>query len=350
MEHTEIRNGEAAAAPPVLPGGRAYARPIQMNLELTTRCPLHCPQCYVSLNTGREMPLKTALYWIRQGAEYGVQSVNLSGGETLCYPYLNELIRECARHSMSSAVALSGAYVTEDTLRGMIDAGVGQIFVSLNGSTEEINARTRDGYALAIHALELLQKLDFPERWVNWVMHASNASDLPDMLALCERYGMKGLVVLAFKPDSSHAFRSFPTAEQLRQAAKTLKNYKGPLAVGVESCFSQLRCLRYSGFLGCLNLGIPRGCGAGRDGVSVNVDGLLTPCRHLDAAERVSTLAEYWEHSPFLARLREAEDHREPPCRGCTYERNCLPCMAVGVKLHGRLNYGMAECPLGSDS
>ena len=71
--------------------------PLQMNLELTTKCPLHCPQCYVSLNTGREMPLETALYWIRDAASCGVRSVNLSGGETLCYPYLTELIKECRK-------------------------------------------------------------------------------------------------------------------------------------------------------------------------------------------------------------------------------------------------------------
>lgn len=327
-------------------GYRYFFRPVQMNLELTTRCPLHCPQCYVSLNTGKELPLDTALYWLRQAAEYGVSQINLSGGETMCYPHLNELIRECRRLSLRSAVALSGAYVTEETLREMIDAGVNEIYVSLNGSTEEINARTRDGYALAVRTLELLQRLDFSERFVNWVMHSTNAEDLPGMLALCERYGVKGLIVLGFKPDSSHALRSFPTAAQMREAAKTIRSYSGSVTVDVEPCFSQLRALVHSGFLMNSNIGVQRGCGAGRDGVSVSVDGQLTPCRHLETAETVSTLAEYWENSPFLRRLREVEDHRDAPCKGCTYERNCLPCMAVGTKLHGELNYGMKECPL----
>jgi hypothetical protein len=56
---------------------RYLPAPWQMNLELTTKCPLHCPQCYVYLNNGREMPLETALYWIRDAAEAGVQHVNL---------------------------------------------------------------------------------------------------------------------------------------------------------------------------------------------------------------------------------------------------------------------------------
>ena len=115
-----------------------------MNLELTTRCPLHCPQCYVSLNNGREMPLDTALYWIRDAADAVVKQVNLSGGETLCYPHLTELIRECHKCGLDSNIALSGAYVTEEKLREFIDAGVTRIFVSLNGSTKEVNEKTLD--------------------------------------------------------------------------------------------------------------------------------------------------------------------------------------------------------------
>lgn len=127
-----------------------------MNLELTTRYPLHCPQCYVSLNNGREMPLDTALYWIRDAADAVVKQVNLSGGETLCYPHLTELIRECHKCGLDSNIALSGAYVTEEKLREFIDAGVTRIFVSLNGSTKEVNEKTRDGYELAIRTLELV--------------------------------------------------------------------------------------------------------------------------------------------------------------------------------------------------
>ena len=135
---------------------RYYLRPLQMNLELTQVCPLHCPQCYVSLNNGREMPLDTALYWIRDAADAVVKQVNLSGGETLCYPHLTELIRECHKCGLDSNIALSGAYVTEEKLREFIDAGVTRIFVSLNGSTKEVNEKTRDGYELAIRTLELV--------------------------------------------------------------------------------------------------------------------------------------------------------------------------------------------------
>lgn len=324
--------------------------PLQMNLELTTRCPLHCPQCYVSLNNGWEMPLDTALYWIRDAASAGVTQVNLSGGETLCYPYLTELITECSRLGLVSNIALSGAYVTEAKLHELIDAGVTRIYVSLNGSTKEINGKTRDGYELAVNTLELLSKIGFRDVYINWVMHECNADDFPEMLKLAEKYGVSHLVVMAFKPDSSHQLRSYPSAEQMYTVADQIRNYKGPVTVGAETCFSQMNALVRRTFFGSLNLGVFRGCGAGRNGISVTVDGKLTPCRHIEVEEEYEHIMDYWQDSEFLAELRSVEMSRREPCRGCSWEDNCLPCMAVGLKLHGELNYGMTECPVAQSS
>ena len=319
--------------------------PLQMNLELTTSCPLKCPQCYVHTNTGENMELGVALKRLREGAAAGVEMVNLSGGETLCYPYLDELVAECRKLSLTSAVALSGAYATRERLSTLIDAGVTEIFVSLNGSTEEINSISRDGYDLAVHTLSVLRELSFPETYINFVMQRSNAHDLPAMASLAEEYGVKGLVVLAFKPDAAHEFEAFPTEDQLREAAAFIRNYRGSTIIDAEPCFSQLRAIYGKVFWGNRNIGIQRGCGAGRDGFSVDVKGRLTPCRHLDFPEE-DTISSYWENSPVLKMLRGIEERREPPCKGCDYEPNCLPCAAVGVKLHGKISACMPECPL----
>ena len=340
-----LRQSDEARA--LAPYHRAFRHPRQMNFELTTRCPLHCPQCYVHLNTGEDMELDAALYWLRDGARCGIELVCLSGGETLCYPHLPELIRECKKLGLTSAIALSGAYATKKRLEGLIADGVSEIYISLNGSTEEINRITRDGYQLAIDALQTLKELSFENTKVNWVMTRENAHDLPDMIALCERYQVKELAILAFKPDSAYEWERFPSAEQMEEAARQIKAYRGSVQVVAESCFSQMKALLgRSALAGNLNVGIKRGCGAGRDGVSVSVDGRLTPCRHLDVREEWSSIMEYWENSPFLAELRGVEDKREEPCRGCRFEDNCLPCMAVGYKLHGEITRGRHSCEL----
>jgi pyrroloquinoline quinone biosynthesis protein E len=330
------------------PQYRAHRHPQLMNLELTTRCPLHCPQCYVHLNTGEEMQLDTALYWLREGKKAGIITVCLSGGETLCYSHLPELIRECRKLGLTSAISLSGIYADKECLKGLIGDGVSEIFISLNGSTEEINRRTRDGYQLAIDALQNLKELGFEHTCINWVMSKENAQDLPDMISLCEQYQVKLLAILAFKPDSAYEWERFPSVAQMKEAARQIKAYRGPVEVAAESCFSQMRALLgRSALAGNLNRGIRRGCCAGRDQISVSVDGKLTPCRHLDVREEYDSILEYWEKSPFLAELRKVEDKRREPCLGCRYENNCLPCNAVGYKLQGEFTYGLTACELG---
>ena len=81
---------------------------IGLNIELTTKCPLHCPQCYCSLSGGKNIPIEIAKNKVKEAYEHGVQLINLSGGETLCYPNLYELISYISHFKIKSNVALSG--------------------------------------------------------------------------------------------------------------------------------------------------------------------------------------------------------------------------------------------------
>lgn len=75
-------------------------------------------------------------------------------------------------------------------------AGVGGIFVSLNGSTKKIGSKNRDGYELTIHVLELLRDMAFDGVHSNWVMHSNNADDFANRITLCETYKVSALSVM----------------------------------------------------------------------------------------------------------------------------------------------------------
>jgi pyrroloquinoline quinone biosynthesis protein E len=166
------------------------------------------------------------------------------------------------------------------------------------------------------------------------------------MLNLAERYGVSELVVLIFKPNADHELPSLPTGEQVREIAKTIRAYQGPVKVTVEGCFSQLRALIGQRFFTNLNRGVTRGCGAGRDGISVSVDGKLTPCRHLEIEEDWDDILAYWQGSETIKTLRAMEDAPEQPCSNCKYQRYCLPCAAVNYKQKGELFMGCTCCPI----
>lgn len=323
-----------------------YETPCLMNLELTTKCPLRCPQCYCSLEGGKDLSPDMAEHWIREAKRANVQSINLSGGETMCYPHIHQVVQSIALKGMEANIAISGYRFSKAELDQFIQDGIGEICVSLNGPTEEINRLTRDGYGMAIHALEVLRESKFPRTCINWVMHSNNAETFRDMLELAEEYCVSALAVMVFKPDAECERKSLPSREQMLSVATLIKKYKGPVKIEIESCFSQMRALVGRTFFFNKNVGVTRGCGAGRDAVSITVDGKITPCRHLEIEEDFVDLTEYWSQSRTLQELRSVEKEMKKPCSDCGFRRNCLPCMAVNLKMNGSLYMGESTCEL----
>jgi len=322
-------------------------KPEYMNLELTSKCPLRCPQCYCTLEGGKNLPLETALHWIEEASAMGLKEVMLSGGETLCYPHLYEVIRAVRDHGANANVALSGWHFTQEVYDKLIESGVAQIFISLNGSTEEINSLTRDGYEYAIKALELLQANHYPKTTINWVMHSNNSDDFENMVALAEKYDVSLITIIGLKPDSAHTMHTFPSLEQMQYVKNVIKSHKGKVKIGVETCYSpMLAFVCDTKLFGNFNVGPSLGCTAGRFNFSVSVDGELSPCRHLEYYEKHDSLREYWENSPVLAQLRTMEDSKKEPCSTCRLSNNCRHCAAINAKLNHAIYLGHPFCQL----
>lgn len=298
---------------------------VGINLELTDACPFRCRQCYVP--TGgrlRELSPDEGLYWIAEAHRCGITHVNLSGGETLCYPHLYRLVAECRKYGMKASVALSGAFFSMEKLIELKEAGISGVCVSLNGSTEEINEKTRDGYAEAVRALELLKfdkeeadrrREDTVDSVINFVLHGSNAHDLPGMIRICEDYLTDALVILETKKDARGNLYDVPDRTQIGEAASFINDYSGPVIILVDRCFHELRSMiRNPGRHDATGNG--SGCGAGITQICVNADGMLTPCRHLDVPEESRNIDEYIERSKALQKIRShiADDPLWRPC------------------------------------
>lgn len=319
----------------------------QMNLELTTVCPLRCPQCYCSLEGGKHLDIKIAKRRIDEACKLGLKILDLSGGETMCYPDLYELIRYASQRVKIVDVALSGALFNQEEFEKLVNSGITGISISLNGSTEQINALSREGYGYAIKALELLRKNRFSNTTINWVMHSNNADDFMNLVKLAEKYHVASIDIISLKPDSKNALKSFPTMEQIERLSRNIKQYSGPVKIVIEGCFSNLLAYHLNTRLfGNLNVGSNKGCMAGRDGISVNVDGNLTPCRHIEVTEKFDTIEDYWLHSSMLQRLRRVDEYKKEPCCSCKFEKYCRHCQAVTWQIHRDIYLGFEGCPV----
>ncbi|MDD4803467.1 MAG: radical SAM protein [Syntrophomonas sp.] len=327
---------------------RSMSTPEIMNIELTTRCPLRCPQCYCDLHQGRDIKKEAALAYIEQAAHLKIPFINLSGGETLVYPYLTELLEVISRKGLNSAIAISGWGFDFTRLAELKAAGVDQIYVSLNGSTSEVNARSRDGYDLAVNALRLLQSDQKVAYHINWVARNDNVADFPNMVRLARDLGVNSIVIIQSKPDASYVMQASLSPDSFLQLANFLKKHdQQEIIIEVEACYSPLRAYINNYYLWNRNTGVNKGCGAGRNGISVDVEGNLTPCRHLLYPESYASIKDYWWKSELLDKLRGFEDNQQEPCRSCYLNKNCVSCRAVADKVEKNIFSGDHYCPIG---
>lgn len=293
------------------------------------------------------MPLEVAKYWIDECKKENVKALALSGGETSCYPHLFEVIRYARKCEMTVSAAFSGWGFTEEYIDQLVKSGISSISISLNGSSEEINSLTREGYQNAIAALELVRTKNIPHVCLNWVMHSNNIDDFPEILSLAEYYHVELIDIIGFKPDSNEQMLTAPSFNQMEKVKKCIVSYKGPVKIAVEPCYSAFRSfVMDSNFLGCINRGINRGCRAGQSTVSVTVDGRLTPCRHLHFPELFDTLEAYFHNSVIIKSLSECWKDIDVKCANCRYLENCKPCQAINYALDKRFFMGNRNCAI----
>lgn len=318
-----------------------------INIEVTTCCPLRCPQCYCSLAGGRHISIERVYEILSEASKLGISHIEFSGGETLCYPYLYDAIKFASTLGISTGISISGWGFDNNVLAKLVEVGIEAIHVSLNASTKEKNELSRDGYDLSIKALEILSESGFDSTIINWVMHRNTVDDFPNMITIAEQYKVSSILVLDPKPNSRNELSTYPTKNQLIDIVPIIKNNKSSVQIEVHHCFSVLAALvSESKLWGNLNRGIYRGCTAGLCSVSVDVDGNFIPCRHLTYPEYFDSIGEYWEKSTILKKIRDIGDTLKSPCDVCRLSKYCRHCLAVNAKIKNDLYFGNEFCPL----
>jgi radical SAM protein with 4Fe4S-binding SPASM domain len=326
---------------------RSLVAPALLHVELTTRCPLRCPQCYAELQRGRDIDRGRLFDVLEEAARLQVGRIALSGGEPLVFPYLVETVAHISRLGMGSTMATSGVGLSEDRLGELRSAGIGCIWVSLNGSTEAVHSRSRGGFYEAIGALKLLGEAEVA-CGINWVARKDNAPDFPGMVALAREYGVRHVNVLLSKPDAKDRIDSFLGGKEFWGLARYLRQIRethDPVVdVDVEYCYSYLRAVAYTN----PTAGIRAGCLAGRALMALDVDGDFIPCRHLSYPEKWPSLESYWHGSDILGKLRVTEVNVEEPCHSCPCLPACRTCRKACLSLQKRFYAGQGSCPVGA--
>lgn len=306
----------------------AWVAPESLHIELTSDCPLKCPQCYKYLDK-QTLNFEILSQLILQASEMKVFQLALGGGEPLLYPWLTDTLSLAGQHGMSTSITTSGATLTKNKLQKLIDAGLNHMQVSLNGSTKEVHTLSRDGFASGIKALALLREVSEVAPFsygINWVARKDNLHDWDGLVSLAREYRCNNINVLRYKPSQTEDFETYSlNKEESYQLAEEIRKVRG-LRVNVDSAYSNLLCYlnQQTSFMA--------GCGAGRRFIAVNVHGELMPCSHVPMKAKSGSLKDFWFNSEILKSFRSIEETVKAPCRDCSYLNGCRGCRAITNK------------------
>jgi uncharacterized radical SAM superfamily Fe-S cluster-containing enzyme len=128
---------------------RHQRKPTLVEIEVTQRCNIHCPVCFMSAESDTsDVPLERIDDFIdaiatTAGTDTGVQ---LTGGEPTVRSDLADIIRRVrARGFWGVEVNTNGVVISRDTdyLRGLVDAGLTGIYLQFDGFDREAYKQIR---------------------------------------------------------------------------------------------------------------------------------------------------------------------------------------------------------------
>ena len=114
LEILDVRDGFHLATPPLV------------WLELTRRCNLACPHCYIDGGKPRSGEMPTARWHtlLDEIADMGVWAVAFTGGEPTLHPAFVDLVRHARRRDLLVGVATHGMFLTDTLLESIPRDGV----------------------------------------------------------------------------------------------------------------------------------------------------------------------------------------------------------------------------------
>jgi len=179
----------------------------KLYIEPTNRCNLACVTCMrnswdVELGQMREAIFGRILEGLRPISP--TPSVFFGGlGEPLAHPRAIEMVARAKAAGAVAELITNGTLLDERRARGLIEAGLDVLWVSIDGATPESYADVRLGAALP-EVLENMARFRRlrpaghrarPEIGINFVAMKRNIGDLPEVIAIGRRLGVTRFAV-----------------------------------------------------------------------------------------------------------------------------------------------------------
>lgn len=357
---------------------RSRSAPEVLQLSITDACQQSCSGCFFS-NTDPQTPNRymspvTFERVLQDAIDNQVFQMAFGGGEPLMHPRLVSFVQATTEAGIVANLTSNGALLTDDMAKALAHAGLGQIQFSLNGADAQTHQQTRPHHDKVLAAIQTAKRHRL--RWglnilVTTAHLAEEAKALQALFAFAHAQGaaMVNLIRPKAAQDDAHWLAEHqPDASGHQQLAKIIQHWhkRAHFTLVTDTSYTFLRHPDFSigksknsGVLSHilrqphptqqverLRAAGVTGCSAGRQMLSVQVDGRYSPCSHLPGRFQANgDLQTLWQNSAQLKAFRELEETLEDECQHCELKSVCRGCRAV-VLSEGRSFFGADhQCP-----
>ncbi len=160
-----------------------------IDFHVTSECSQECPYCWGPQDFERPVDTGSALRIISHVKDIGARRIVFTGGDPLKRPDISLLIRHAKRIGLEVVLSTTGDELTPEFLERTAPH-LDLISLPLDGSTEEVNARTKEEghYAAVMRAMQWLRERPEIDVKVCTPVTRHNLEDVANILRLVEEY------------------------------------------------------------------------------------------------------------------------------------------------------------------
>ena len=160
-----------------------------IDFHVTCECSQECSYCWGPQNIEIPVATATSKKIIKKIKDVGAKRIVFTGGDPLKRKDIGKLIRYAKEIGLEVALSTTGDELTSSFLRWNASS-IDLISLPIDGSTEEINSKTKEaGHLKAVlNALKLLKKYPLVDVKVCTPVTKHNLNDVPNILKIAEEY------------------------------------------------------------------------------------------------------------------------------------------------------------------
>ena len=314
--------------------------PSLISWNLTKKCNLRCPHCYMEAGSkaDRELTTQECIHLLDEMKALGTEMVILTGGEPLLRKDIFDIAAYASELGMWVVMGTNGVLITDRVAQKMVACGVKGVGISIDSIDPEKHDRFRGGpnaWNHSVRALEICRAQGL-EVLVQTTVMAMNYDEIPSLIDFAREKGAwsfnlyflvqtgRGQEMNDLSPAQTHAMLSDLVEVQDRHRPMLVRS----------KCAPQFKQIAYEKGLGGLESG---GCMAGTEYGRITPEGDVTPCPYMtEIAGNVTekSFTEIWRNAPVLQQLRDTKQLKGR-CGRCEFNTLCGGCRCRAYAAYG---------------